>query len=349
MHEMLAFAAFCRASKEQHELRQDYYTLGIHHQDCAIRGLRKNIANMAPQETVPIIATSTLLPLSVFASSGFEAECSPTNTPPCAIDGLLNCFYLAQGMGRVLELAQAAVANSFLAPIYRDPSEVTPSQPLLVELLQQIPSLSDHIRNRNDLLENERAAYLAATENFGPSLNISIPPKVDNRELRFLFFWPLLLSAEFIALLQQRRPGALSILMYYATALLAAEPRYWFMDGWGQRVLKACYEAIDQSWLPAIQWPLSFLNSGATFDLFTNLVRRQDSAASPRGLSYPQRPAAEIAHRHTNPGQLASTDATDTSSPPREFSLKIGDGSQKPFIQLASSTSGPPPAVDDKD
>lgn len=341
MHEMLAFAAFSKADKEQQqELRHEYYTFGVHHQDCAIRGLRRNIAATTSQEAAAIVATSTLLTLSVFASSGFEAEHNLSGTPLCAIEGLLNCFYLMQGMGNVLALAQATIVDSFLGPLVRDPSEVTPSQPLLMELLQQTPALVGFIRDKHDLPESERATYLATVAHFDPALSISLPPKVDNRELRFLFVWPLHINADFMSLLRQRRPGALVILMHYSTVLLAAEPRYWFMKNWGQRVLKACHESIDESWLPAIQWPLSFLNSNATFDLFTNLMRRQNSAATLGGVLYPQRPAPDMAYRQTHPGQSVPTEMPDHLSHGHKFMVTLAEQDKTPKVHMGSNTVG---------
>ena len=58
--------------------------------------------------------------------------------------------------------------------------------------------------------------------------------------------------------------------MYYATMLFAAEPRYWFMTGWGHRLMKACYDEVDKSWLPVLQWPASFLETDPTWNLFRN-------------------------------------------------------------------------------
>ncbi|EMD65049.1 hypothetical protein COCSADRAFT_160037 [Bipolaris sorokiniana ND90Pr] len=339
MHEMLAFAAFSKADKQQQqELCHEYYTFGIHHQDCAIRGLRRNIAATTPQEAAAMVATSTLLTLSVFASLGLEAEHNMSATPPCVIEGLLNCFYLMQGMGNILSLTQATIVDSFLRPLVSDPTEVTPSQPLLMELLQQTPALVSFIRDKHDLPESERATYLTTVAHFDPALSISLPPKVDNRELRFLFIWPLHINVEFMSLLQQRRPGALVILMHYATVLLAAEPRYWFMKNWGQRVLKACHESIDQSWLPAIQWPLSFLNSNSTFDLFTNLMRRQNSAATPGGVLYPQRRAPDVAYRQTHPGQSVPNEMSDHSSPGHKFMVTSAEQDKTPKVNMGSNT-----------
>jgi hypothetical protein len=274
MHEILAFAALHKAYK-QPDQRQEYYSFGIHHQDLAIRGIREKLHDVTPHEAAAIVATSTLLTLSVFASTGFEAQYASTATPQGAIDGILNCFNLMQGMGNVLALQQTAIRESWIAPMLQDPLQATPSQPLLQELLQHIPDLVTFVQGKRELPESERKLYLDTIAHFEPVLKMALPPRVDNRELRFLFFWPLHLDPAYLNFVRQRHSGALVVLMYYTTILFATEPRYWFMDGWGQRLMTTCYDAVDQSWMPAIQWPLSFLNQVETYDLFANWARQR--------------------------------------------------------------------------
>jgi hypothetical protein len=116
MHEMLAFSALHKAHKLP-DLRAQYYAFGIHHQDLAIRGVRAELHNVTPEEAAAIVATSTLLTLSVFASTGFELNYPEIPSSQSAIEGILNIFNLMQGMGNVLQLAQGHVLNSFLAPM----------------------------------------------------------------------------------------------------------------------------------------------------------------------------------------------------------------------------------------
>lgn len=116
MHEILAFAALHKAHKLP-EQRAQYYAFGIHHQDQAIRGIRSELQNVTPPETPAIVATSTLLTLSVFASTGFELNYSDIPSAQGAIEGILNIFNLMQGMGNVMRMAQAHVLKSFLSPL----------------------------------------------------------------------------------------------------------------------------------------------------------------------------------------------------------------------------------------
>jgi hypothetical protein len=96
MHEILAFAALHKAHKLP-EQRAQYYSFGIHHQDLSIRGVREKLLNVTAHEAAAIVATSTLLTLSVFASTGFELNYPEIPSSQGAIEGILNIFNLMQG------------------------------------------------------------------------------------------------------------------------------------------------------------------------------------------------------------------------------------------------------------
>ncbi|KAH9877932.1 hypothetical protein J1614_003149 [Plenodomus biglobosus] len=259
MHEILAFSAFHKVYQNL-EQGSSYYACGIHHQDLAIRGIRERLHNMKPHEATAILATSTLLTLSVFASTGFEAGYPLAVSPNSAVDDILNIFSLMQGMGNVLAIAYQFVVGSFLAPMLCNPEEDIPAQPILQDLEQQLPLLTKFMENKPDLSSAERTAYLEAISYFRPALDVAIPLKADNRELRFLFHWSLYLKPEFMAYLRQQKPGALVVLSYYVPLIIAAEPRYWYLRGWGDRLMRTCYNGVDESWTPALQWPMSFLD-----------------------------------------------------------------------------------------
>lgn len=338
MHEILAFAALHKAYQQPQDQRQPYYACGIHHQDLAIRGVREKLQNVTDEDAPAIVATSTLLTFSVFASTGFEAQ-TPATAPANDIDSLVNAFHLMQGMGHVLALAQMAVRDSFLGPILRDPLEPTATQPVLLELQNHLPALIAFIEGNSDLSEAERKLYLATISLFDPAFQISLPARVDNRELRFLFFWPLQLGPEFMEAIQQRRSGAVVILMYYATIFHAAETRYWFMEGWGQRVTKACHQVLDQSWAPIVQWPLSFLEQGSSWDLFANVINRAQVPGS--GSSASQQPSAETTPLRETPAFGSSTSGAEPSQ-----SYSIQRRGSKYAVQMGAAEDEQVPGED---
>jgi hypothetical protein len=86
MHEILAFSALHKAHVSS-ENRTQYYGYGIHHQDLAIRGVREKLRDVTPHDAAAVVATSTLLTLSVFASTGFELNYPEIPSSQTAIDG----------------------------------------------------------------------------------------------------------------------------------------------------------------------------------------------------------------------------------------------------------------------
>ncbi|KAH7384221.1 hypothetical protein DE146DRAFT_218172 [Phaeosphaeria sp. MPI-PUGE-AT-0046c] len=321
MHEILAFSALHKAHKTPDQ-RSQYYAYGVHHQDLTIRGIREKLLNVTPYEAPAIVATSTLLTLSVFASTGFELNYPEVPSSQGAIEGILNIFNLMQGMGNVLALAQVHVVNSFLGPIYRESSEAIPSQPMLEELCQRIPAFITFLQSRADLNESERRLYLGLMSSFDPVLKMSMAPCVDNRELRFLFLWPMQLHADFFNLLRQRHAGALAITMFYSTILFASQSRYCFMEGWGKQLMRACYNDLDQDWHAAVQWPASFLHENPTWNLFSSWAQQRHGPGIPLVkpdpviFAYTPRSTMEISHRpqaKSSPGSRGTQSDTDAT------------------------------------
>ncbi|KAH5651889.1 hypothetical protein HBI44_101700 [Parastagonospora nodorum] len=275
VHELLAFAALHKAYKLP-EQRAQYYAYGIHHQDMSIRGVREKLLNVTSHEAAALVATSTLLTLSVFASTGFELNHPEIPSSQGPIEGILNIFSLMQGMGNVLAMARAQVVNSWLAPMLQEPREAIASQPMLQELVHHIPQLISFVKNKHDLPNVERELYLGVIGNLEPVLQMAMSPRMDNREMRFLFFWPLSLQGDFLGYFRQRHAGALAVVMYYSTILFASQTRYWFMEGWGEQLMRACYEEMDPEWFPAVQWPAGFLSRVPSWNIFSSFVQARN-------------------------------------------------------------------------
>ncbi|KAF2688334.1 hypothetical protein K458DRAFT_440034 [Lentithecium fluviatile CBS 122367] len=258
MHEILALSAFHLAFLEP-DKRKEHFALGIHHQDHALRGMRKGLRDITEANASALFATSTLITLSVWASRGQDALEPGPNTQN-AIDDLVDIFALIQGMGIVVGAAQMTIVHGPFGPIFRDPAHETSDQPMFAQILEHIPGLMAIIENKESIEEEVRRELVTFVALAHDTLLRSSRPCMDNRELRFLFFWPLHLSPNFLYSLRQRHEGALVVLMYWAVVLYASEPIYWFMKGWPDRTMRAISEAVvDPEWRAAIEWPLHFI------------------------------------------------------------------------------------------
>jgi hypothetical protein len=258
MHEILAFSAFHLAFFEPNK-HKEHFALGIHHQDHALRGMRKGLRSVSEENASALFATSTLITLSVWASRGQEAHCPGPNTQH-AIDDLADIFALIQGMGIIIGASQMTIMTGPFGPIFREPTHETPSQPMFAQLLERIPTLTASIEDNGSIEEDTRRELVAFVALIRDTLVRSSRPCIDNRELRFLFYWPLHLSPNFLSMLRQRHEGALVVIMYYAIVLYAAEPIYWFMNGWADRTMRFISETVvNPDWRAAIEWPLQFI------------------------------------------------------------------------------------------
>jgi hypothetical protein len=347
MHEILAFSAFHKAHKVP-EKRAQYYAFGVHHQDLTIRGVRQKLLNVTPHEAPAIFATSTLLTLSVFASTGFELGHPEINSTLSAIDGILNIFHLMLGMGNVLALAQMYLVESFIAPMFRDSPDAIPSQPMLQELNQQLTTFLPYMESRTDLPESERQTYLNVIGSFNLVLQSAVAPCIDNRELHFLFLWPMHLPQEYLGFLQQRRSGAIAVVMYYSTMLFASQTRYWFMQGWGEQLMRACLEELDESWRPGVQWPSSFTNTRPSWNLFRDLAQNRYGFTIPlhtpnaTAFSYSNRTPSETAHRQqtTAPSNVHKTRDPETGAYPQHTTTTRSARNQEPSASMHAKHFG---------
>ncbi|KAH9207170.1 hypothetical protein DL95DRAFT_483984 [Leptodontidium sp. 2 PMI_412] len=70
-----------------------------------------------------------------------------------------------------------------------------------------------------------------------------------------VYFWPGMVSQEYMKLVYERRPEALVVLAHYCVLLKQAD-WVWFLKGVGVKLLNAIEEELDTEWKPWIQWAL---------------------------------------------------------------------------------------------
>ncbi|KAF2873705.1 hypothetical protein BDV95DRAFT_488986 [Massariosphaeria phaeospora] len=278
MHEILAFSAL-HLAYQQHDQRRAFYALGIHHQDLAIRAMRKVLQNVSNDNVGALFATSTLVTLSVFGSTSLHAlYLNPSSTRPSQdpIEDILDIFALVHGVGGVLSSAQHSIKDGPFAPMTKLLPYETPHQPVFDKVIDHLPDLIAFFEAQ-PMNEDMREGYLDVLSAFREKAAFSRQPCIDGREIRFLFSWPLHIRPIFFTWLRQRNPGALVILMHYAVVLHAAEPMYWFMNGWACRIMETA-EAVDPSWQPALQWPSELIKIQAQQQ--RQAQQRQEQSAS---------------------------------------------------------------------
>lgn len=69
----------------------------------------------------------------------------------------------------------------------------------------------------------------------------------------FAFCWTFRVPSEFLELLEERQPFALTVLAHYAVVLHNLKDSWWMGD-WGTRILSAIGDQLDPDWRALIGW-----------------------------------------------------------------------------------------------
>jgi hypothetical protein len=255
MHQMLTFSALHLAHHQPLE-RSEYHALAIHHQDLAIKAMRPQLHNIVPENASLLFATSTLISMCCFGERSLSAM-SPGGKEP--LEDLLDAFALLQGMGTLFGNSYILVFQSPFAPVISPGTVTIPPQPIFALLIERIPEAVSFIGAQTDIPEDVQRESLVQLLALKDILVHNSIPTQDSREMRSLFFWPLHLAGNFAYWVRERRQPVLLCLAFYAVILRAAETKYWFYNGWAERLMRAVGEAMEPSWQPAVQWQWDFI------------------------------------------------------------------------------------------
>ncbi|KAF2004332.1 hypothetical protein P154DRAFT_56529 [Amniculicola lignicola CBS 123094] len=256
MHQMLAFTAHHLAYLNP-KSRRMYHSLGIHHQDMALKDLRPQLSEITPENAGPLFSTSALITMSVFGSKTLDFLEQPSMTPP-VFDELLDIFLLMRGMSSVLSTSATYTLQSPFRPILLDSPVAVSRRPIFEDLWRLIAPLELFIE-AHVLEENARTQCQHSMAEFKNIVGFCTTTYADNQELRFLVYWTIQITPDFLNMIRQRDSAALAIISLYAVVLHAAQPIYWFMNGWSQRVMRSILDVIDPIWVQAIQWQTDFI------------------------------------------------------------------------------------------
>ncbi|KAL2855643.1 hypothetical protein BJX68DRAFT_217017 [Aspergillus pseudodeflectus] len=290
---LLACAAHHRAylNPDKAELKQEYILRAWAYQDAALPEFRIAIENVSEANCDAIIVFAYLLVVYSFADSRHESrslginDVSESNGNPPALfflsrdeknrlqpDSILpNWLYLLRGgcsmICDVWEYIQIGPVRALTTAWEIDlegPDERDPE--ILARLLKVIPtppvsctSTVDEATYNADIWSHEvEAVYTTAAIQLSRSfayLRKTYPDASQITTWDILRVWPMEVSMEYMALLQQEHPGALILLAHYCVLLRYME-RYWYFEGKAGALLKVIRGRLGERWRSSLEWPV---------------------------------------------------------------------------------------------
>lgn len=248
MHQILAVTAFHLAVLEQHQC-QRYLSQAFQHQHHAIVGINSEVNKITSQNCHALFAASSLLFFGAFAAS-HHVMSERVNLG--VVKSILEVFRLIQGVAGVLESSRDMVRQGILGEFMRCDAVKQGGTELLQRTTEELLRFSSQLDASSVGLQVKDTidrAIAGMEDSIGKSSTAS-------PELTFAITWPMALEGEYLDLLRRLDPTALVILAHYCVILDAAGSKFWFMQGWGQRIMGAILGSLGPAWHESIKWPM---------------------------------------------------------------------------------------------
>ncbi|RVX67026.1 hypothetical protein B0A52_09240 [Exophiala mesophila] len=249
MHEVLAISALHLAVlRPEHVTYFRDYSVGLQTRAITLFNGAKTVVNQST--CVPMFLFSTFL--------GIQVLCDTLNYYQEELNAFLDQFvtylHLHRGVRAVINQSWDALRNTELKPII----ESTPPRSVEDSGRVECDDLKDLI-DKSDLSESSVAVYHDTIKDLRWVFRIVGRPGAQFDNPQLVFAWPTVISAEYVSLLQQRRPEALVILAYFA-ALLHRHRQFWCFNDGGTFLVRSISDYLGPYWNTALAWPLDVIN-----------------------------------------------------------------------------------------
>lgn len=251
MHGILALAALHLAYLQPSSSARQLQTCDKH-QAIALEKFRSILLSpVDPQSADARFALSAVLSVSSMARS-----CAGVDSAALDVNTIAELFILTRGIRDMIQLSAEHIRTGPLATLLhvRRCPELTeislpPSVSAQFEAIQHMLATygldSNALNHCQDALLELRGIYQ----------NIAHVLRTGNIELGDLSRWQVLVSMEYITLVQAHNLPALVILAHYAAAMTAVHTA-WYTQIWAERALRGINDALGGSMQEWMRWPM---------------------------------------------------------------------------------------------
>ncbi|KAH8669065.1 hypothetical protein BX600DRAFT_266793 [Xylariales sp. PMI_506] len=252
LHQVLAVAGFHLAylNPAQHH---NYAMLASQHQSDAARGLRGSLMNPTPEDSHACFAAASLLIIGALAS---QASPGPRPDGGPGLSDMLDIFMLARGMNAVLYSYESTIQQGHFADLFKLPNY---SKPMIYMEAVCGKLLDFRLQLQKDTIDS---AMLNIIDKEISNLIECIKQSIKTApvpEVRVSVTWPIMVTEDYLKLLQQKHPLALTVFCYYCALMHESQSHVWYTGGWGMSVAKDVMKHIPSLSSEATRWPLAYM------------------------------------------------------------------------------------------
>lgn len=253
LHQILAFSAFHMAHLNPGQHHQ-YSVLALQHQTEASRGLRTYLANMVPDNSEACFTAASFLIFGAFARLSLSPSAIDDTTQP-SLNDLIEVFTFIRGMNVVLQESENITQRGCLVDLFKLPVGIEPVSSL-EELCEALGDLNDRVDHGSAEHNPETVRIVKSAISILVGSIQEAARTTSAPELRTVTVWPIALSEEFLALMQERDSLALVVVAYYCAIVHDSQVSAWFTRGWGMSVASDVRELLSPPYRDLCEWAL---------------------------------------------------------------------------------------------
>ncbi|KAI2790043.1 hypothetical protein POX_d05547 [Penicillium oxalicum] len=266
LHLILALSALHLAHLTP-ELRNDYLRQAEDHFASGLRIVTRQLPNFNSENCQKIYMAAVLVCLAYFARGPQPGEYLIFSD-----NGASEWQRLMRGVKVIITTYRHEVFSGVLTPgPPKEPGTLNDSLRMeLDEFTGEVQKLRSFVL-QNIVTDPSRAMYQLAIDDLLMMMQEVYKkrstPDSGVALTQFLMGWLYRLPDEFVCLLEQKEPYALTILAYWAVILSFMES-VWFMQGWSQHVLQGISANLEVEYQPHISWPVQRIKQGFQSELY---------------------------------------------------------------------------------
>jgi hypothetical protein len=246
----------CSASHIAHydsKQRKNMISTSSFYQNRGIQGFREAMLNITKENCYAVFMFSHLTVGFAFTAHMDETALSNRSLQ----EGVPGLFRFIRGTSLISSSALNMIENGPMKAM-TTPEDKIPglswltNDTIVKTLLSAIPAheKSEHWSKK------ECGIYRECTMELGRAFRCCRPNNDNLNVWDAIWLWPLKIPEEYLNLLERRHPAALILLAQYCVLLVNVE-FYWYMSGWGRRLLEEIYDCLDETDRAWIQRPLA--------------------------------------------------------------------------------------------
>lgn len=249
LNEVLAISAL-HFSVRRPERCQFYRDEAAKLQTNALKLYRERIVDINDDNVLAVFLFSGVLGLHIF----FDVFFTPAYNLEEFLGQLIQSIRLLQGVRTILEGRWEYILSSDLKPLLDTEKHEKPDY--TDEVVQQLEKLNVAISHSPGLRPHEVKVIEKAIESLSWVHTTWLSPDddPDNHNPRTVTSWPVMVSAEFVVLLDERRPEAIIVLAYFSVLLHRCR-KWWAVGTSGQFLLGAVELFLGFGWEGLLEWP----------------------------------------------------------------------------------------------